>query len=371
MVGANWSDEAGVTMKDHLTPATIAEIRRQYRMDKLCVFIRYCVRIWWTRDIIKLTATNAQQVAHYRKVFNKCTLFYYAQEAQRPNPGWNTAYLPDEPGAAVYKAWYQIQDDQPNIDWDRYFAYPLQLAASGPSTVSELVKMHRKICQRATEYHARALQIKKGPWTDINEVHNPRNYMLYPLCSALLVVQDNDVDPRMPCRTTPSLIRPNGGVALDRYSQAQTVVLVRTGDEEDLSKPIDFSALAHKALPLARSDATTHDALRVSIYDAVNFIAELQKNEEVKNPEFYYNPRIDTRKNPYLTLSKSTEPNLRDRLWYPASEDEYVAELLTIGKYAETEDLIKSAKERARRLEAGDEDWDDLERNKKYGNMRI
>jgi hypothetical protein len=100
---------------------------------------------------------------------------------------------------------------------------------------------------------------------------------------------------------------------------------------------------------------STYDAIPESIYTALLSWSQSFRSTKRENPEYYYNPRTDVRRYLPLRLSTSTRPSWHDDVWYPSSENELVAELLTVENYRETEELVGSAKKRARRREAGDE----------------
>ena len=70
--------------------------------------------------------------------------------------------------------------------------------------------------------------------------------------------------------------------------QKQTVLLVLTGHDDELSQTSNFEALQSEALPLARPDLETKqraDVIRVFLRTAVHFIADLTRSEEEAFPE--------------------------------------------------------------------------------------
>jgi hypothetical protein len=72
------------------------------------------------------------------------------------------------------------------------------------------------------------------------------NYKLLPLCRAIILILDEldqDVEEDEDRR-----------VSLDEYSQAQSVLMVRTGDESHLSATISFEQIKAQTLPLRRDD---------------------------------------------------------------------------------------------------------------------
>ena len=92
----------------------------------------------------------------------------------------------------------------------------------------------------------------------------------------MIVLLDEDVRP------LPRKIAEN--LSLNEQMQRQTAVLILTGNDSELSSPINFEAFKNCALPLARDDLTSdHKApmIRVAMKAAVEFIAEMQKREDL------------------------------------------------------------------------------------------
>lgn len=80
---------------------------------------------------------------------------------------------------------------------------------------------------------------------------------------------------------------PDGFASLDRLLLEQNVLLVLTGDDSNISAPINFESIRAQSLPLARNDIPVNpeiDAVRVSLATAVRFIADLQRREEMAFP---------------------------------------------------------------------------------------
>ena len=79
--------------------------------------------------------------------------------------------------------------------------------------------------------------------------------------------------------------------------------MVPTGDDTELSAPINFDTLRPQCLPLDRPDAHTLDSevdvIRVFLSAAAPFVTALQQREERAFPHFYAPSAIDTSLNPY------------------------------------------------------------------------
>lgn len=353
-----------------VSPAVLSEIRRLYRIMKRHGFLRDAhVRYWWTRNVSRLTKENANLqptggIRHYAWLLNKCTFYYFTQHETDSfeEQAWlhndamlvapKTTSVCSSLGAAVCKSWYEVHDEEPNIDWGRYFAYPFLVVKRSPTLV-ELVDMHRTICQQSVKRQQDAAETWRletpGHW----EGNDPRNYRSFPLCWALMVVQDNYIDPL----THPELepLDLDDPEYLNIYRQIQTVVLVRTGDEKFISTPIDFSTIVDKSLPLNRPDLPPDsgiDAIRVSLHDAVKFIAEIQKHEEKEYPHVYHIKRRQNHTHTDL-LPRNPTGEERDGRYYPASEDEYMSEVLKVDKYICSRRIIDEAKEAVLRRGTG------------------
>ncbi|PVH99793.1 hypothetical protein DM02DRAFT_710448 [Periconia macrospinosa] len=337
--------------EDSVSPSVIAHIRRQYRILKRADLIYNPIRLWWSRAVQRWTESNRECVTDihsYQNLLNKCAMYYYTTHVQL-----SPTDMPEHPGAAVCKRWYRAHDDQPNIDWNRYFAYPFLIDTPKPMQPSDIIQMHQGICRQAVRYHQNAFVSPPGPPPPPFRGIYPQNYKMYPLCLALLVIQDSFIN----IFEWHEGKRYNGGhprddkTFIDMYGQTQTVVIVRTGNEKDLKIPISFLSLADKALPLNRAGVPSYDgidAIRVSLYDAVDFIASLQKKEEEANFDFYYNPRVDDSNSQPLKLLNPPGGVEDSSWWTPPSEDEFITELLIKGKYSQSEIYIGDAKRPSR-----------------------
>lgn len=71
----------------------------------------------------------------------------------------------------------------------------------------------------------------------------------------------------------------------DVAKKKQSVLLIRTGNESNLSAPISFDALKDQVLPLERSeDIQASDLIRVPLKIGVRFVANLLVHEEAALP---------------------------------------------------------------------------------------
>ena len=203
-----------------------------------------------------------------RTFTNKPTALYWMPSAQ--DHGFCSLY----PFACLYKAWYRYHGNDPNFDHGYFWANPIQITKSGPKTIAEILNVHKSFCNQTSslleqlehEQDGAAEKSYQSPWL------SPKDYGLLPLCRALLVILD-----ALPEYT-------NDDPSLDRDVHIQTVLLVRTGNEDGLSAPIEFDTIMSKSLPLERSDAD-HNVIRVPLSTAITFVLDLQRREEQAFPE--------------------------------------------------------------------------------------
>ncbi len=234
------------------------------------------------------------------KICNKTTVLYL-QSVDEPEIKSGKRHCLSVVGDIVFDAWFK-SSVPPTIDFGFYFAKPIHIktSADSPMNVQELIDVHREICETVAEKMYNKAQIDTrndiGRWPRFPCKHG-QNYTVLPLCCAVMAVFDQ-----------PHTAQENGTLP------KPNVLLVRTGDEERLSKPINFAPLVHDALPPGRSDlplsASVQDmksedirALRVTLDIGVKFLYDLQKQEEVAYPDLYAYLASggDIWKNPRLT----------------------------------------------------------------------
>ncbi|KAF2865725.1 hypothetical protein BDV95DRAFT_612308 [Massariosphaeria phaeospora] len=338
-------------------PRVIEEIRREYRLQQQYLHQQE-LRIYWNRAPAKLDAEFLRSFCDYtnqkgsfefdaRTLCNKLSIVYETQQE-------TLIY----PGGAICKAWYKHHEMHPRVDFGYYFGKYFEMQSCVPTTLPELMDMHRNLCNATAEIIDQAVEDERIEKRTFSEDCSARNYKLLPLCRALLVVLDQHLPEPLAAdfRTAedPTIY------SLDKLSHHQTLVLVRTGDEHLLSAPVDFSPLAHLTLPLSRPDASGISAVRVSIATAVPFLARLQRREEAAFPHLYANAVSDVFRKPGLPWRGDG----RLTHWHPASEDEFLQEVVKTEKYDWGEGWenfwVRNAMRRVERRMAGPGDWDDL-----------
>ena len=210
---------------------------------------------------------------------NKLTSFYWMPSAE-----FDGSPLPLLPFGCFFNEWFKYHDNEPNIEFGNFFAHLVRVYPTGPTTVQGIIKAHKTLCNEAALLLERIdrgeakefLPNGGSPW------RQPQNYNLKPTYCAIITIMDRYVDPGQE-RDFMMFIN------LEEHSKNQTVLLVQTGDESHLSAPINFEALRANGLclPLARTDApaASGDVVRVSLANAVKFVADLQQREDTTSPQ--------------------------------------------------------------------------------------
>jgi hypothetical protein len=223
----------------------------------------------WMQKVIRTTNDEYRVVLRdvegivgniVKELCNKPTTFYYLQSAQ--------GGAPDAPEkmcmsvrifAAIYEEWHRSYV-HPNIEFGHFFASPVRISGTGPSSLPQILKAHTSLCAQAQHISL-----------DMD------NYSVHPLLPAVILV----------CDRLASVERgPDGFLSLRKVARTQTVLVILTGTNLiSAGIHVTLDSLKPFALPIERVDATGLDVLRVPLDIAINFITELEA-------------RIDERKEP-------------------------------------------------------------------------
>ena len=257
-------------MKDEVRMA----LRKFYHFYRKDLMFRRDTKFCWMPDSMMLRLENVTpkklNSAEVTKFCNKPTFLYWAHAAQIGDT------CPGLIFGCIYKSWLRYYNDELNIEFGHFFASPVRITSTGPTSVLGVLKAHKSLCEQVSSTLRKVGQSEPGytyppPWP------KPQYYKLLPLCRAVIVLLDK-LGPE------PDLDS-DGFINLDVCLQQQTVLLIRTGDESGLSAPITFESIIAQSLPLARCDITGNfDAVRVSLATAVGFIANLMQREEAAFP---------------------------------------------------------------------------------------
>lgn len=223
---------------------------------------------WISCDNVKIALRDSvgkfDRPSDCLQVCNKPTAFYWLQSAQLTDNTGERTRTHTIVFAAIFQEWLRCYSYMPNMEWDHFFANPVRITATGPSTVRDVLNAHLSLCKQASGL------------LRIVQQQDPRakHYAVSRLYRAVVVIIDQLCDWEE---------EPDGSTSLRKFAQCQTVLIASTGFEEGLSAPISLDSLRSESLPLEPSDVTHHaDVVRVSLATAVRFIVSLEKRE---NPE--------------------------------------------------------------------------------------
>lgn len=222
---------------------------------------------WLHSDSMRILDEEAPQLnpTKLSYFYNKPKTLYITPSGQRDN------LCP----MIIFGCIFLHYDNEPNIEFGHFFADPVRITSNGPNTVVEIVRSHKLLCNQASHLLNR---LRRGE--DIYPYCTPsaKSHKLLPLCRAIILVLDEldqDVEGDE-----------DGCVSLDKYSQAQSVFMVQTGNESHLSPPMTFEQIKVKTPPLRRDDWILEDieVVRASLTIAADFIANVQQKEEAAFP---------------------------------------------------------------------------------------
>jgi hypothetical protein len=213
---------------------------------------------WATIDDQRITLGDTTSHLDYSLLCNKATACYWLPSAQYLlNNGERN--LDKIIFAAIFEEW--IRCDDQNIEFDHFFAGPIRITSTGPSTITEVIAAHQSLCRQTDDM--------------LSSTESPRlreHHSLIAPFRAVVVIFDrlDEID-----------IESGGFKDLCKLAQHQTVLLVRTGTETALREPISFDSLKPQSLPLECTDIMPDsiDVIRVSIATAIRFVVQLEQKE--------------------------------------------------------------------------------------------
>ncbi|KAH6611842.1 hypothetical protein C7974DRAFT_406397 [Boeremia exigua] len=219
--------------------------------------------IWTTNDSYRVVLRDVEGIVGgdiAKQLCNKPTTFYWLQSAQTGAPDApEKLCMSGGVFAAIYEEWHR-SSVHPNIEFGHFFAAPVRVAGTGPTSLPEILKAHSSLCAQAQHISM-----------DMD------NYLVHPLLSAVILVCD---------RVEKVGCGPDGFVSLREVASTQTVLAIATGtNPTSTGVQVTLDRLKPFALPIDRSDTTGLDVLRVPLDVAINFVTELEsKIDEQKEP---------------------------------------------------------------------------------------
>lgn len=211
---------------------------------------------------------------------NQTTAIYFEPMSERR--GLNDVAV-SHIGRGLFAAWHEFareRGEKPNLQQRRYFAHPVMLLG-GPDTrpLADVIATHRRMCDALADAQDKPVS-PKDPYSWVE--HGAEMGVVYP--SVILVVDEAQKNWRGKSEADAREIM------FRRFS----VLLVRTGNEEHLSEPVDFSSLGDAILPLGRDELLQdkQQVVRVRLDTAVRFIMNIERREQDRCPRLTAMKRI-------------------------------------------------------------------------------
>lgn len=241
----------------------------------------------WTRvdsDNILLDSElgDIDSLREARFCCNRPSGFYWSQDIQQAAEREKFSKTPTAIFASIFGEWHRQYDNQPNIEFDHFVANPVRITERGPDTIRGIVRAHVSLHEKAKKMLHNTNQ---GETTSAHcKQERVEDYRIHPLYQALILIVDRyELRHRLD-----EFRRPDGYIRLQDIAHFQSVIIARTGAEEQLSAPVSFESLHSKALPLERIDfdgEANIDVIRVPLPDAIRFVVDLEKREDATTYE--------------------------------------------------------------------------------------
>ena len=293
IISAQWdSIVTKEPISDDLKELVRADLRNAWYFRRHAVFRMYLRLPWATWDSYEILLQDTvghvapKQLHHF---CNKPTAFYYLQSAQSIDCYGERTLKPGTIFTVICGEWFRPGKTEPSIEFGHFFATPIRITSTGPSTVREIVDAHLSLCEQASDLLENQANNKNNEADqDVINTRIPsellKHYSILPLYRAIVVMLDNYGS--FPEENFPP--DPDGYFNPRKYAQIQDVLIARTGVEEGLSAPISFDSLRSSRLPLQRYDDITMPnvgVVRVTLAVAIEFIAGLEAREELAFPK--------------------------------------------------------------------------------------
>ncbi|KAK7725609.1 hypothetical protein SLS63_008065 [Diaporthe eres] len=178
-------------------------------------------------------------------------------------------------GRSIFSAWREVDEargETPNLQQRRYFANAVMLMGEPKRRpITDIVATHKRICDAVADAQDKPVSPKDTySWVE----HGAEMGVVY---RSVIIVVDKEYYPRQGANEAETR-----GIMFGQTS----VLLVRTGNEDHLSEPVDLTELGQAILPLGR-DEVLHEkqqVVRVRLRTAVRFIMDLERRERDRSP---------------------------------------------------------------------------------------
>lgn len=264
-----WRNPA-IVFEDLPESLILEDLKRSWHFQREAHFRWIQKVIWTTNDCYRVVLRDVEGMVGdiAKEMCNKPTAFYWLQSAQTGAPdAAEKSNIAGKVFAAIYEEWHRSSIG-PNIEFGHFFAAPVRITATGPSSLPQILRAHSSLFAQAQHISS-----------------NTDNYSVHPLLPAVILVCD---------RRDYRVGRRDGCFSLREVASTQTVLVVLTETSQistDVHVTLDH--LERFALPIERADSTGLNVLRVPLDIAVNFVVELEgRIDEQRKPGIQ---NLDTR----------------------------------------------------------------------------
>lgn len=227
------------------------------------------------KNPIYASLLNQTTAVYFEPDFMRCHLGEVLEEGHKLDVYWGHGceYI----ARALLAAWLDVHHNDgeiPNLQLSRFFAKPYIIkgrpSLCGPTESTAYT--HKAICDELQNAQNKPVSSKDSyTWAE-------HGCEMGPIYRSVIIIVDKQLALRRGLDTAEQR---------DILFKQCSVLLVRTGDEDHLSAPIDLSGLSAAGLdlPLGRSEDMLPDSndrqqvVRVRMHTAVRFIMELEKRE--------------------------------------------------------------------------------------------
>ncbi|KAI0101326.1 hypothetical protein GGR51DRAFT_530233 [Nemania sp. FL0031] len=248
----------------------------------------------WSRTQLMPTPAGVSLRTYELDVWNKQTAVYFIGDSRYA--GHDTGYTDRRLGAYIYREWHRVHDGRPNLQRYNFFAKALQVTKSSELfDVAAVIDIHRRLCNSMSaklneevifRYLFRAGEVESTyfPQADIAKTWREHGFTMGHLFRAVLLVADENVVPET-CIAQAEELSDDSTLQemaawLERLMPECRVLMVRTGDDAHLSRPVSFANLVDPLNSDQGDGSGQVDMVRVTVPVAVRFLHELQVQEE-------------------------------------------------------------------------------------------
>ncbi|KAI1816233.1 hypothetical protein GGS20DRAFT_539499 [Poronia punctata] len=255
----------------------------------------------WSRTLLMSKPAEVSSSTYELDIFNKQTAVYFIGDS--PDSGHDHGYTDRCLGAYMYREWHRVHDGRPNLQRYNFFAKALQIRKSSESlNVAAVIDIHRRLCYsisarlnavvifRYPTQYAREVQSTNLPQAGIAKTWREHGFTMGHLFRAVLLVADKNVIPetclvQLELGLSDNCTRKDRVARLERLMPECRVLMVRTGDDAHLSRPISFASLMDPLNSDQGGGSGQVDMVRVTVPVAIRFLHELQVQEEAAYPD--------------------------------------------------------------------------------------